>query len=126
MARTESDSDTTYHRNHLLSLRNSHVPQAACQLLLIHIAADGQPAHEKPRLYHLISVNVVIKSHRLSFHTTLFTPREPLDLKGPFTLAIFAAILAAIFAAISSVISRRFQIARVNYWRFKSPLKSPV
>ena len=41
--------------------------------------------------------------------------------KGPFTLAIFAAILAAIFAAISSVISRRFQIARVNYWRFKSP-----
>ena len=45
----------------------------------------------------------------------------PITLKGPFTLAIFAAILAAIFAAISSVISRRFQIARVNYWRFKSP-----
>ena len=42
-------------------------------------------------------------------------------VKGPFTLAIFAAILAAILAAISSAISRRFQNARVNYWRFKSP-----
>ena len=41
--------------------------------------------------------------------------------KGPFTLAIFAAILAEISAAISSVISRRFEIALVNYCRFKSP-----
>ena len=38
--------------------------------------------------------------------------------KGPFTLAIFAASLAAIFAAISW----RFQIARVNYWRFRGDL----
>ena len=38
--------------------------------------------------------------------------------KGPFTLAIFAAILAAILAAIS----RRFQVARVNYWRFRGDL----
>ena len=33
--------------------------------------------------------------------------------KGPFTLAILGAIFAAILL--------RFQIARVNYWRFKSP-----
>ena len=37
--------------------------------------------------------------------------------KVPFTLANLAAILAAIFAAIFAAISRRFQIARVNYWR---------
>ena len=34
---------------------------------------------------------------------------------GPFTLAIFAAI--------SSAILRRFQIDRVNYWRFRSDTK---
>ena len=37
-----------------------------------------------------------------------------LQIKGPFTLAIFAAI--------SSVISRRFQIPRENYWRFRGDL----
>ena len=37
---------------------------------------------------------------------------------GPFTMAIFAAI----FAAISSALLRRFQIARVNYWRFRGDL----
>ena len=31
------------------------------------------------------------------------------------------AILTAILAAISAAISRRFQIARLNYWLFKSP-----
>ena len=33
---------------------------------------------------------------------------------GPFTMAIFAAI--------SSALLRRFQIARVNYWRFRGDL----
>ena len=41
---------------------------------------------------------------------------------GPFTLAIFAAISAAI----SSAILRRFQIARVNYWRFRGDLNRPL
>ena len=43
--------------------------------------------------------------------------------KGPFTLAIFAAILAAIsFSGDFVAISRWFQISRVSYWRFRSEI----
>ena len=38
--------------------------------------------------------------------------------KGPFTQAIFAAIFTVILVAISG----RFQITRVNYWRFRGNL----
>ena len=45
--------------------------------------------------------------------------------KGPFTLAIFAAILAAIFATISSVISNSRGIACSLHGRFEIATKSP-
>ena len=67
-------------------------------------------------LFLMVSV-----SKAFNFSSAQFLYFEPYVLhkyhKGPFTLArIFAAKLVAIFAAISSVISRRFQIAHVNYW----------
>ena len=64
----------------------------------------------------LLSCQLLQRQLRSVF-ATIRTNKESTRKAMLFTLAIFAAI----FAAILSVISRRFQIALVNYWRFKSP-----